>query len=82
MSFFNDSREEQWFHKDATNRVNRSHSRKRIWYIFSTLIASYCETSEKIVVRTEFEEGYVNKEENANFQKKKKKEFAGEDVFR
>lgn len=47
MSFFNDSREDQWFHKGATNRVNRSDSGKRIQYVFSTIIAPCCETSEK-----------------------------------
>lgn len=52
MSFFNDSREDQWFHKDATNRVNRSDSGKRIQYVFSTIIAPCCETSEKIAIRT------------------------------
>lgn len=47
MSFFNDSREDQWFHKGATNRVNRSDSGKRVQYVFSTIIAPCCETSEK-----------------------------------
>lgn len=92
MSFFNDSREDQWFHKDATNRVNRSDSGKRIQYVFSTIIAPCCETSEKIAIRTirirREHLRYVSEKENANLQKKEKEkekrnsQFAGEDVFR
>lgn len=87
MSFFNDSREDQWFHKDATNRVNRSDSGKRIQYVFSTIIAPCCETSEKIAIRTirirrESREWKRKCELADKGKRKRKKEFAREDVFR
>lgn len=81
MSFFNDSREDQWFHKDATNRVNRSDSGKRIQYVFSTIIAPCCETSEKIAIRTirirrESREWKRKCELADKGKRKRKKEFA------